>query len=113
MPIKHAFLVILLSCAFLKLGLEMSPALADGVVLEADTWDSICRIEVTKGRFEEPSLNQLVFSGSVLRDWTYSTADSDSVCYRRSNDPVNCASGLSSYSCTSRNLDGQTHFSLQ
>ena len=99
--------------ALLVLGFFSRSAESAGVFLRSDSFEKICKVEVSKGPRSNHTQNPVVFSESVSRGWSYESHDGDYVCYRRSSDPQNCWSALTEYRCLKWPLDGQMNFSLQ
>jgi hypothetical protein len=86
---------------------------ASGVVLRSDTFLKVCKIEVAKGARADGAGNGIVFSGAVEKGWSYQTHDRDFLCYRRSSDPADCWSPLTSYRCMTWTADGQISMPVQ
>ncbi len=86
---------------------------AAGVVLRSDIFAKICKVEVSKGAYDDRSQSKVVFSGPVEKGWSYETHDADYLCFRRSSDPSNCWSTWTDYRCLRWTMDGQINLSLQ
>ena len=69
-------------------------ALAGEVKLVSDTWDSVCRVEVTwgPGAPEGTPVEQHI---DVSRNW--SVTKPERLCYRRASTPENCDSGMTQW----------------
>lgn len=84
-----------------------------GVVLRLDSFDKLCKVEVSKGPVDDRAQDKIVFTGTVEKGWTYESHDADYLCYRRSIDPGNCWSVWTDYHCLRWTMDGQIGFPLQ
>jgi len=104
--IKHQILLAAVTMAHLFVA---PAAFAGTVVLISDTWDNICRVEVTTG-INAPNTSVQPFSG--VRPGRV-TSGTDRLCYRRSNDPRNCSSGLTEWRCSAKLTSGTENFSLR
>jgi hypothetical protein len=69
----------------------MSDALAGEVKLVSDTWDYVCRVDVTWGP-GAPDGTPMEQHIDVSRNWSISKPDR--LCYRRPSTPDNCDSGM-------------------
>lgn len=72
----------------------MPNALAGEVKLVSDTWDKVCRVEVTWGP-GAPDGTPVEQHIDVPRNW--SIAKPDRLCYRRASTPENCDSGMTQW----------------
>jgi hypothetical protein len=97
---------VLCSVVALVIGL---PAKAGTVVLVSDTWDYICKVEVMWGMNAPQEGPSQTFSG-VKKEWKFEKPDR--ICYRRSGDPRNCDSHLTSWTCCSHLISGKDECSL-
>lgn len=69
-------------------------SLAGDVKLVSDTWDSVCRVEITSGP-NAPDGTPLETYSDVPRNW--SITKPDKLCYRRPSTPDNCDSGMTQW----------------
>ena len=102
-----------LICVALVLVFFHRSAESAGVVLRLDSFNKLCKVEISKRPSDEHALNRVVFVGPVDKGWTYESHDADYLCYRRSSDPHNCWSMLTDYRCLRWTMDGQINFPLQ
>ena len=89
-------------------------ALAGEVKLLSDTWDSVCRVEITWGP-DAPNGAPVEFHSDVPRNW--SITKPDRLCYRRASAPDNCDSGMTQWNtqwkCAANSGSGIEQLSLQ
>ena len=101
-----------LAC-LLALG-AMADALAGEVKLVSDTWDNVCRVEVTWGA-DAPNGTPVEHHTDVARNW--SVVKPERLCYRRASTPDNCDSGMTqwntSWKCAARTDSGIEELSLK
>ena len=92
MPKKRVAPARALAC-LLALGFGGN-ALAGEVKLVSDTWDKVCRVEVTwgPGAPEGTPVEQHI---EVSRNW--SITKPERLCYRRASTPENCDSGMTQW----------------
>jgi hypothetical protein len=87
---------------------------AGEVKLISDTWDSVCRVEITSGP-EAPNGAPIENFSDVPRNW--SLTRSGRLCYRRASTPDNCESGMTQWNtrwkCVTRSEPGVEELSLQ
>ncbi len=102
-----------LICAALILVFFSRSAESSGVVLRLDSFDKLCKVEVSKRPSDDRAQTKIVFVGSVDKGWTYESHDADYLCYRRSRDPQNCWSLLTDYHCFRWTMDGQINYPMQ
>ncbi|HKB82181.1 MAG TPA: hypothetical protein VKD04_03125 [Burkholderiales bacterium] len=92
----------------------MPNALAGDVKLVSDTWDSVCRVEITWGP-NAPDGAPLEHYSDVPKNW--SITKPDKLCYRRASAPDNCDSGMTQWntrwSCATGTASGIEVFSLR
>ena len=93
---------------------SIASALAGDVKLVSDTWDSVCRVEITSGP-NAPEGTPLETYSDVPRNW--SITKPDKLCYRRPSTPDNCDSGMTQWktqwSCAANAGSGIEEFSLK
>ncbi len=91
-----------------------SHAFAGDVTLVSDTWDSVCRVEVTWGK-SAPDNTPVENFSDVEMDW--SITKPDKLCYRRASTPDNCDSGMTQWNtrwrCAESTEAGTREFSLE
>jgi hypothetical protein len=89
-------------------------ARAGDVKLVSDSWDSVCRVEITWGP-DAPKGTPVEFHTDVPRTW--SITKPDRLCYRRASTPDNCDSGMTQWNtqwkCAASTGSGVEEFSLQ
>lgn len=92
MPKKPVALARAFAC-LIALGATID-AMAGEVKLVSDTWDSVCRVEVTwgAGAPEGTPVEQHI---EVPRNW--SITKPERLCYRRASTPDNCDSGMTQW----------------
>jgi hypothetical protein len=87
---------------------------AGEVKLISDTWDSVCRVEITSGP-DAPNGTPVEHFSDVSRNW--SIARPGRLCYRRASTPDNCESGMTQWNtqwkCADRTEPGIEELSLQ
>ncbi len=83
-------------------------AFAGQVKLVSDTWDNICKVQVTGG-MNAPNTSIRTFR-NVRRGW--SATRTDKLCYRRSGRPRDCGSGYTNWHCASQMISGTYIYSL-
>jgi len=109
---KTAFLRVTCAC-ILTLG-SNTYARAGDVKLVSDTWDNVCRVEVTWGP-NAPDGTPVEYHPEVSRNW--SITKPDRLCYRRASTPDNCDSGMTQWKtqwkCTDKAGSGTEEISLQ
>lgn len=109
---KTEFVPGIFAC-ILTLGSTAS-AFAGDVKLVSDTWDSVCRVEITWGP-NAPDGTPVESYSDVPRNW--SITKPDRLCYRRPSTPDNCDSGMTQWktqwSCATKTSSGIEEFSLQ
>jgi hypothetical protein len=74
--------------------LPAGTALAGDVTLVSDTWESVCRVEVTWGE-DAPDGTPVENFSDVEMDWSITRPDK--LCYRRASTPDNCDSGMTQW----------------
>ena len=87
-------------------------AYAGNVRLVSDTWDYVCKVEVSEGKNLDPSQNPKQLFTGVQKGWSYTGSEGTRVCYRRSGDPNNCDSAWRDWHCSSNPTSGTDDFSL-
>ena len=102
-----------LICAALVLAFYSRSAESAGVILRLDSFNKLCKVEVSTRATDDRAQTKVVFVGSVEKGWTYQSHDADYLCYRRSSDPQNCWSVLTDYLCLRWTMDGQINYPLQ
>ena len=89
-------------------------ALAGDVKLVSDTWDSVCRVEITWGT-NAPDGTPVEEYPDVPRNW--SITKPDKLCYRRPSTADNCDSGMTQWktqwSCAAKAGAGVEELSLK
>jgi hypothetical protein len=89
-------------------------ALAGDIKLVSDTWDNICRVEVTWGP-DAPNGTPVEHHADVSRNW--SVIKPDRLCYRRASTPDNCDSGMTQWNtpwkCAAKTGSGIEEMSLK
>ena len=89
-------------------------ALAGDVKLVSDTWDSVCRVDITWGP-DAPNGTPVEHYSDVSRNW--SITKPDKLCYRRASAPDNCESGMTQWNtqwkCAAKADSGVEELSLQ
>ncbi len=109
---KTKFLPGIFACIF-TLG-SIASALAGDVKLVSDTWDSVCRVEITSGP-DAPDGTPLETYSDVPKNW--SITKPDKLCYRRPSTPDNCDSGMTQWktqwSCAAKTGSGVEELSLK
>lgn len=109
---QSEFLPGIFAC-ILTLG-SIASALAGDVKLVSDTWDSVCRVEITSGP-DAPEGTPLETYSDVPRNW--SITKPDKLCYRRPSTPDNCDSGMTQWktqwTCTTNAGSGIEELSLK
>jgi hypothetical protein len=94
---------MMIASAFLFLSVQFALA---GQIVGRATQD-FCQVVITICNAENPSACPIVFNGAMQQGATY-TSNTGFLCYRRSNDPTDCRSGLeTNWNCYSNSL-GQT-----
>jgi hypothetical protein len=87
---------------------------AGEVKLVSDTWDSVCRVEITSGP-DAPNDAPVEHYSDVPRNW--SIIKPERLCYRRASTPDNCESGMTQWNtqwkCAARSEPGVEEISLQ
>jgi hypothetical protein len=96
--------------AIVVLGSSARSVWAGEVKLVSDTWDNICKVEVKSGP-NAPEQGSPESYSNVPRNWYVTHADR--ICYRRSANPTDCASGWTDWRCDTEMLDQTDIFSLQ
>ena len=93
---------------------SIAQALAGDVKLVSDTWDSVCRVEITWGA-NAPDNTPVEQYSDVPRNW--SITKPDKLCYRRPSTPDNCDSGMTQWktqwSCAAKAGSGVEELSLK
>lgn len=79
------------------------------IILESDTWDSICKVEIVKG-MNAPDRGARSSYNNVKKGRTFSA--SNRICYRRSGRPRDCGSSMTSWTCCSHLISGSDTCSL-
>src|ERR1700704_4438453 len=92
MPKTTEFLSGIFTC-IVALG-SLANATAGDVKLVSDTWDNVCRVEITWGR-DAPDGTSLEIYSDVARNW--SITKPDRLCYRRPSTADNCDSGMTQW----------------
>ncbi len=109
---KADFLPGTFAC-ILTLG-SIAYASAGDVKLVSDSWDSVCRVEITWGP-NAPDGTPVEYYSDVPRNW--SITKPDRLCYRRASTPDNCDSGMTQWNtqwrCAAKTSSGIEEFSLQ
>ena len=112
MPKPSAMLSGILAC-MLASGV-LTYAMAGDVMLVSDTWDDVCRVEVTWG-LDAPNGTPVETNFNVPKNWSITKADR--LCYRRASTPDNCDSGMTQWStqwsCAAGTSSGVVELSLQ
>ena len=107
-----AFVPATFACIF-TLG-TIAYALAGDVRLVSDTWDSVCRVEITWGP-NAPDGTPVEYHPEVSRNWTVTKPDR--LCYRRASTPDNCDSGMTQWKtqwkCAAKSGSGTAELSLK
>ncbi|MEQ1883005.1 MAG: hypothetical protein ABL878_18790 [Burkholderiales bacterium] len=87
---------------------------ASEVKLVSDTWDSVCRVEITSGP-DAPSGTPIENFTDVPRNWSLTRPGR--LCYRRASTPDNCESGMTQWNtqwkCAAGSESGVEELSLQ
>lgn len=86
-----------------------APAGRGTIILESDTWDSICKVEIVKG-MNAPNRGPRSSYSNVKKGRTFSA--SDRICYRRSGRPRDCGSSMTQWTCCSHLISGSDTCSL-
>lgn len=86
-----------------------APAGRGTIILESDTWDSICKVEIVKG-MNAPNRGPRSSYSNVKKGRTFSA--SDRICYRRSGRPRDCGSSMTQWTCCSHLISGTDTCSL-
>ena len=93
---------------------SLANASAGEVKLVSDTWDSVCRVEITWGPGAPDGTPVEIYS-DVPRSWSITRPDR--LCYSRPSTADNCDSGMTQWKtqwkCAARAGDGIEEFSLQ
>jgi hypothetical protein len=93
---------------------SIANALAGEVRLVSDTWDQVCRVEITWGA-DAPDGTPVEHYIDVPRNW--SITKPDRLCYRRASTPDNCDSGMTQWNtqwkCAARVDPGIEELSLR
>ena len=93
---------------------SIAHALAGDVKLVSDTWENVCRVEITWGP-DAPSGTPIEIHSDVPRNW--SITKPDRLCYLRPSTPDNCDSGMTQWKtqwkCAAKAGEGIEEFSLQ
>jgi hypothetical protein len=94
--------------------ISATAALAGDVKLVSDTWDSVCRVDVTWGP-DAPNGTPVEHYSDVSRNWSITRPDK--LCYRRASAPDNCESGMTQWNtqwkCAAKVDSGVEELSLQ
>lgn len=94
--------------------LPAGTALGGEVTLVSDTWESVCRVEVTWGE-DAPDGTPVEHFFDVELDW--SITKPDKLCFRRASTPDNCDSGMTQWNtrwrCAESAGTGPREFSLE
>lgn len=92
----------------------MTYAMAGDVKLVSDTWDDVCRVEVTWG-LDAPNGTPIATYLNVPKNW--SITKPNRLCYRRASTPDNCDSGMTQWNtqwrCAAGTTSGVAELSLQ
>jgi hypothetical protein len=106
-------LPVIYACIIATLA-SLNCALAGEVKLVSDTWDEVCRVEITWGPAapEGTPVEQFL---DVKKHW--SITKPDRLCYRRASTPDNCDSGMTQWNtqwkCAAGAGSGTEELSLQ
>lgn len=87
-----------------------SSALAGDIEIVSEYWDNICKVEIVSGKDApekgfKSKLTNVKKGFSVLRK--------DRACYRRSNDPDRCDSGLGNWTCENQFISGRSTLEIR
>jgi hypothetical protein len=71
-------------------------------VLYSDSWDRICRVQITVGNGDDGGSNASIHDGPIVRGFqtTVHPRQGNHACYRRSRNPSDCGSGWTEWRCT-------------
>jgi hypothetical protein len=109
---KTAFLPGVFACIFALA--SVADAVAGDIKLVSDTWDSVCRVDITWGP-DAPNGTPVEHYSDVSRNW--SITKPDKLCYRRASAPDNCESGMTQWNtqwkCAAKADSGVEELSLQ
>ena len=83
---------------------------AGEVRLTSNHWDNICTVEVVSGK-DAPEQGWRTTLSNVQKGFSITRADR--LCYRRSNDPDRCDSGLTNWTCDHQMIDGISDLDLR
>ena len=101
-------------CAFISTLGWIAYAFAGDVKLVSDTWDEVCRVEVTWGP-NAPESTPVEQFLDVKRNWSITRPER--LCYRRASTPDNCDSGMTQWNtqwkCAASAGAGTEQLSLQ
>jgi hypothetical protein len=99
---RHLQLGIVLSGVAL---IDPVEALAGNVRLTAS--QGFCQVQIREGNWADPDQNPVTFNGPMSSGQQYVGSEGNQVCYRRSNNPSDCSSGLTvSATCASHTISG-------
>ncbi len=111
MPKQTAVFAALFACFLMA---SPVPAMPGDVKLVSDTWENVCRVEITWGA-NAPDGTPVEQHLDVHRNW--SVTKPDRLCYRRASTPDNCDSGMTQWNtpwkCAAREDSGVEPLSLQ
>jgi len=96
---KNIIMITLVSSLVLS-----STSFAGTVKLVSNTWDNICKVQVTTG---SKSPNSYISTyKNVRKNSGWSKSGSNRLCYRRSGNPSNCNSSYTDWTCDTKNTSG-------
>jgi hypothetical protein len=109
---QNALFARIFACVF-ALG-PSACAFAGDVKLVSDTWDEVCRVEISWGP-NAPEGTPVEQFLDVKRN--FSITKPDRLCYRRASTPDNCDSGMTQWNtqwkCAAKDGSGVEELSLQ
>lgn len=83
---------------------------AGEVEIVSDYWDNICKVQIVAGK-DAPEQGFTTNLTNVQKG--FSTIRNDRACYRRSNDPDNCDSGLTVWTCQNQTISGKSTLDIR
>ncbi len=86
------------------------PGLAGDIEIYSEYWENICKVEIVSGK-DAPEVGFKTNLSNVEKG--FSLVRQNRACYRRSNDPERCDSGLTNWTCQNQFIDGSTKLEIR
>jgi hypothetical protein len=88
----------MLISAFVGLTFSQSKTALADITTFMNAWDSIPEVQISQGRNQDCGANQIIYDQAMQKgfsqSWPGSGDQNDDICWRRTKDPFNSASGL-------------------